>query len=443
MKSMNVIARYTVCLLLSSMFSGCPDDSATEGLLTADDTSANNSMPADGVASRGDVVSIDGEAIGDEDTADLPVSCPAGLRGCLDGELYVCAEDGLSFDQSTCPSGTVCTDGQCMDCAVNSDCEVGAECVAGICEVPELSVVTMALPTAIVSVPYLTQIIAVGGVPPYEWTAVDVESWPSGVSVGTDGQFGGVPQESGQWELEFQVTDSAGGSTSSVFTFDVSEVGLAVTTPSPLPSALEGEPYSVTFAADGGQAPYFFGTLTSPPDGLSLGPGGLLSGTPLLAGNYTFDLKVFDNGSPTLSSEKTFELAVNVAPLQIIGDNAVDLFVAELFPLPLIVVVDGLPVPYSAQLNAKGGEKPYVWTEEPLPGFVQGFLPNAGIPDGLTLNTDGSITGAVTDPNLVVSVDIPFTGISLQGFFFSARVTDAQDPSESETALYLIPTVPF
>jgi hypothetical protein len=437
--SFNRVIAMSICAFIAM---GCDDESPDVGQVATDSQNSNANDTSDGMGLADDDASPLADDIGSIDAENTEV-CPPGLKGCVDGELYICADDGLSFEQAACQPGTVCSDGACVACANTGDCEVGAECVEGVCEVPPLAIITAALPTAIIGVPYLTQVLATGGSAPYSWLAVDVESWPVGVSVGQDGQFGGVPQESGQWELEFEVTDSKGVSSSKTLAFEVNETGLAITTPASLPAALEGEPYSVTLAADGGTEPYFFGDLSPLPDGLSLGPGGVLSGVPAASGNYAFDIKVFDNGTPTLTAQKAFELSVDVAPLEIIGDNAIDLFITELYTLPLIVIVEGVPVPYSAQLSAKGGKKPYAWNAEPLPGFVQGFLPNTGIPDGLTLNPDGSITGGVSDPSLVVSVDIPFTGISLQGFFFAARVTDTQNPAQDETALYIIPTVPL
>ena len=73
---------------------------------------------------------------------------------------------------------------------------------------------------------------------------------------------------------------------------------------------------------------------------------------------------------------------------------------------------------------------------------MKSFVPNAGLPKGLTLGKDGKITGGVTDPKLVVEVKIPLTQIVLKGFFFAAEVTDSQGSPNKKTAVFIVPTAP-
>ncbi len=141
-------------------------------------------------------------------------------------------------------------------------------------------------------------------------------------------------------------------------------------------------------------------------------------------------------------SSAAFELNIGLAPLEIIGQQEVNLFITKLIVLPLIIVVNGIPVPYNGKLEAKGGKKPYTWTEEPLPAALKSFVPNGGIPKGLKLNADGSISGAVTDPKLAVEVKIPLSAIVLKGFFFGGKVIDSQNKAQSKSAIFIIPTAP-
>ena len=85
---------------------------------------------------------------------------------------------------------------------------------------------------------------------------------------------------------------------------------------------------------------------------------------------------------------------------------------------------------------------PYTWTEQPVPDEIAFLIGEAGVPDGLTLDETGALTGAVTSNDQVITLDIPLSPISLTGFFFYAEVTDSQDPAESDAALFLIPTLP-
>ena len=178
------------------------------------------------------------------------------------------------------------------------------------------------------------------------------------------------------------------------------------------------------------------------PPGLMLASDGLLTGTPDAAGTFTFTLKAFDDGSPPLVDTKEFSMAVTIPPLEITGSPQVDLFVTKVIVLPLILVVPDFPVPYDAQLQAVGGSLPHTWSEDPLPNIVTSFIPKGGIPSGLTLSPEGKLSGAVTDPSLAVTVTVPVLNFELYGFFFGARVEDAQVIPYSDSALFLIPTIP-
>ena len=178
------------------------------------------------------------------------------------------------------------------------------------------------------------------------------------------------------------------------------------------------------------------------PAGLVLSSDGTLAGVPNAHGDFTFTVRVVDVGDPIASAQAEFTLTVKVAPLQIVGDQVIDLFLAKAVVLPLITVVQGIPIPYSTQLQAKGGVKPYNWQETAMPGFIKTFIPTAGIPKGLTLDASGKLSGSVTDTAEVFSLKVPFVNLTLTGFFFMAQVTDAQSPPDSDQAIFLIPTVP-
>ena len=80
-----------------------------------------------------------------------------------------------------------------------------------------------------------------------------------------------------------------------------------------LPAALVGTPYSTTLQAAGGKAPLTWSLApgSALPAGLTLSPGGVISGTPSASGNFTFTAKVADStpGTPQTASQ-TFSLAV-------------------------------------------------------------------------------------------------------------------------------------
>lgn len=422
----------------SLMLGACSDD-ATAG----SDGTTDAAIAADGVAPA-DGATVDvppGDAAG-PDAAPVE-TCPPGLTGCVGNAQLVCAADGSGWDQIPCPDDQICAAGECLVCATDADCAAGEQCTADGCVVPPLMILTEALPPGVEGVPYGIELQAKGGALPYVWELIQGDL-PAGLSLSLDGGLSGVPTETGTSPLKIKVTDAGGQSETVALTLEVLGSGLHITTPSPLPLAEEGEPYEAVIEAVGGTEPHFWGVAGgSLPVGLSLSSAGVISGVPVGDGNFDVTIKVFDNGTPTLTASRDYQLPVTIAPLEIIADQVVDLFITKLIVLPVIIVVDGVPIPYNAQLEAKGGRKPYHWAEEPLPGFVASLIPNSGLPAGLTVNGDGSITGAVTDTSLAVSVPIPLTGIELSGFFFGAVVTDDQPVPYDASALYIIPTVPL
>ena len=241
-----------------------------------------------------------------------------------------------------------------------------------------------------------------------------------------------------------RVTDTEDDVATAKLTLTVLPEGLVVATESPLPDGEDGEPYEVRFEAVGGVAPYGWLVVDgAPPGGLELRADGTLAGVPNEIGSFPFTMRVVDAGDPPGFAEKAFELDINVAPLRIVGDQVFELFVTRVVVLPTITVVQNIPIPYRTQLTARGGLRPYHWSETEIPEGLRRFLPQAGIPEGLVLEEDGTLRGAVVDTGQVVELVIPFTMIRLTGFFFMAEVADSQGVADTDQAVFLLPTIPI
>ncbi len=374
----------------------------------------------------------------------VSAACIPGDAVCADNKVLFCDEATGDWAAKPCEEGEVCFDGQCIECIKESDCEPPLACVDGVCLPAPLEIVTSSLPDGKVTEPYEVQLEAAGGVPPYTWALAD-GAFPAGLELDQAGLLTGKPEESGDFAVTVEVTDGEKATADKEFKFTIfsSPAELVITTGSPLPSGTEGEPYQVQLKASGGTSPYFWGVVAGElPAGLVLTSAGVIDGTPATHGDFVFTVKVFDAAEPVGSGSKEFVLTLKIAPLEIIGDQEFNLLITKVIVLPLITTVEAIPIPYSTNLKAKGGVKPYHWSEVPLPSFVGYLIPNGGIPKGLTLEEDGQLHGAVTDPTGVVNVKIPFTQIDLSGYFFMGQVEDSQAPAESKSALYLIPTVP-
>ena len=145
---------------------------------------------------------------------------------------------------------------------------------------------------------------------------------------------------------------------------------LSVSTSS-LPKGAVGAAYSVSLTATGGTPPYQWALASGAlPAGLTLAPGGTISGTPSAAANAAaISVRVTDSGSPALSSLRTLSVAITPA---------------------LLVTTASLPtgevgVPYAAALSASGGTAPYHWS-----------IASGALAPGLSLSESGAISGTPT-----------------------------------------------
>jgi hypothetical protein len=227
-----------------------------------------------------------------------------------------------------------------------------------------LTVVTNSLGAFKTGVSSSQQLSASGGVPPYTWT-VSVGSLPPGLTLSSSGAITGTPTAAGTYGFTVRATDAAAATAQQAFTLTVT-ASLAIGA-CPAANAIQGQSYSSTPAATGGQPPYTW-TLAagSLPSGLSFTTtSGGISGIPSEPGSYPFTLLVTDKAAVTATLDCTLAVAssltINTAALSDASPSA----------------------PYSQTLLATGGKPPYSWS------IVSGNLPT-----GLTLSGAGVISGS-------------------------------------------------
>jgi len=255
-----------------------------------------------------------------------------------------------------------------------------------------LSITTTSLPNGATSTAYNQTVVAAGGIQPLTWS-VSAGSLPAGLSLNSNtGTISGTPTAGGSFTFTIQVRDTGNASNTRQFTLTVVEA-LSITTPTALPNASEGAAFNQSLTATGGTAPYTWSIAVGVlPPGLSLTPlPGAITGTPSASGNYSFILQVTDAAQQT--AQRAFTLVVS---------GRVTIVTPSSLPSGTVRAA------YSETLSASGGVQPYSWAVAP------GGTP----PIGITVNTDGTITGTPTSAGL---------------FTFSVEVTDGAGATASRT----------
>jgi len=221
------------------------------------------------------------------------------------------------------------------------------------------------LPLATENTPYRTQLTAIGGKTPYQWSGSGLASW---LSLDAAGVLNGTPPPRSAGAIAFTatVTDGLGTKQVAAFTLPIAAASGALTiiTASPLAPAATGTFYSQKLSATGGRPPYTWDE-GNPPAGLRISSSGILSGTPTSFGDSPFTARVSDSAGAV-----TFKLfALTIVPPQF----------SIATPSPLADGVTGIP--YSQTFDATGGKQPIRWAS------------SSALPAGLTLSSGGTLAG--------------------------------------------------
>lgn len=193
----------------------------------------------------------------------------------------------------------------------------------------------------------------------------------------------GVATEAGIFSAWIHLLDCDNKSAETLFTFDVWTRRWGIATESLKPAAV-GSPYSATLEGAGLPSDVTWEVTTGAlPAGLTLSPAGTISGTPTATGSSTVTVKA-------TAKEKNF------GPTRI-DSRQYTLNVLQPLSAKLSRSTAEAKVRFRATLLAAGGQSPYTWSA-------------AGVPAGLSVGSDGVISGVPTR-----------TG----SFAFTARVVDA------------------
>jgi alpha-tubulin suppressor-like RCC1 family protein len=182
-----------------------------------------------------------------------------------------------------------------------------------------LTIITTALPDAILREPYGATLQAIGGTPPYRWE-IRPDDLPGGVTLSLDGVISGTPDFGFEGPQTFpfrvRVTDDNGAVQTADFSITVVE-RLGMWTPwstagdaRSLPIGTVGNSYFVELLPLGGTPPYTW-SQSGLPAGMEFNPAsGAISGTPTATGFWAVTLQIADSSHPAQQFSADFAFKV-------------------------------------------------------------------------------------------------------------------------------------
>lgn len=249
---------------------------------------------------------------------------------------------------------------------------------AAVCPVITLAPGTLLSGT--VGVASSQTITASGGTAPYSF-GVTAGALPTGLTLTPGGVLSGTPTAAGTFTFTIRGTDANGCFASVAYTIVIAPIPPAVCptitlTPATLPGGLVGVAYNQTVVASGGLAPYSFGVVSGTlPTGLTLSPGGVISGTPTVAVRSTVTIRATDANGCFVNLVYTIDIPDVIQP----PGCPVITFSPATLSHPTV------GVHYGQTFTGSGGLAPYTFS-----------VTSGTLPAGLTLTAAGVISGTPT-----------------------------------------------
>ncbi|MEW6128144.1 MAG: putative Ig domain-containing protein [Acidobacteriota bacterium] len=179
-----------------------------------------------------------------------------------------------------------------------------------------LTITTTSVPAGTVNTAYSTTFAATGGVTPYSWSVVS-GALPNGLQLNSaTGVLNGTPTTTGSYTFTVQVSDAQTPPATNAKQFSLvvnapPVATLNITTTS-LPNGKIAVAYQQTLQATGGVSPYSWSLASGAlPKGLTLNSAtGVISGTPVKKGTWSFVARVRDSQAVPASDTQALTIKV-------------------------------------------------------------------------------------------------------------------------------------
>jgi hypothetical protein len=291
-------------------------------------------------------------------------------------------------------------------------------------------IVTGQLPAGAAGVAYSQKlpVTASGGTPPYTWS-ITSGSVPGLDFDAANVALAGTPTTSGTFTLTVQVRDSAGLTSSRPFSVTITPGALNITTARQLPDSAFNTPFSQQFTASGGVPPYTW-SANGLPSGLTLDANsGIISGTPLAAGSFSFAVTVQDSTLNNYSDRFSLNVKLPATPSVTISGLPGNVPAAQQFPVQIT-----LAAPFPVDIAGTA---------------ILSFSPDSGPVDRTVLFSSGGTTASFTVPAGSTTPNVPLaiqtgtvSGTITISLTLKAGVTDITPSPAPSTKAQLSPAAP-
>lgn len=244
-----------------------------------------------------------------------------------------------------------------------------------------LTIVTRAVPPAVVGQEYNFALVSTGGAQSSTVT-FSATGLPTGITLSPTGVLMGTAVEARSSTISVSATDG-GETTARDLVLDVRPNANLLINPRVLSTARYGQAYSEQLDASGGVPPItWLLNLGNLPEGLSLSTSGAITGSPTQVGVFRILVEARDSGSGGVAARDVNAFEIEVQD-------------TEGFSISTTTLPDAyLDQGYDQSIAATGGQAPYTWR------VTEGRVPTGLVTSANPTTNDFRVAGQPTEPGI-------------------------------------------